>query len=73
LDSVSLAAKDIQKLAKQSYRFFKDNPYHPGLHFKELITTRPLFSVRIGLGYRALGLKVSEQEIVWFWIGTHAD
>jgi len=29
-------------------------------------------SVRVTLGYRALGLLGAE-EIVWFWIGTHAE
>jgi hypothetical protein len=29
-------------------------------------------SVRITKDYRALGV-LSEQEIVWFWIGSHSD
>ncbi len=29
------------------------------------------WSVRAGLGYRALGVEV-ENGISWFWIGTHA-
>ncbi len=29
-------------------------------------------SVRIGIGYRALGVRKGE-EIIWFWIGSHAD
>jgi hypothetical protein len=28
--------------------------------------------VRIGLGYRALGIRTGD-EVVWFWIGSHAD
>ena len=31
-----------------------------------------VYSVRIGLNYRALG-EVSGNDIFWFWIGTHAD
>jgi hypothetical protein len=27
--------------------------------------------VRIGLAYRALGVRDGE-EIIWFWIGSHA-
>jgi hypothetical protein len=30
------------------------------------------FSVRAGLGYRALGV-MEGSTIVWFWIGSHAD
>jgi hypothetical protein len=28
--------------------------------------------VRIGLGYRALGV-IEGSAIIWFWIGSHAD
>jgi len=31
-----------------------------------------LFSVRVGLSYRALGVEV-EGGVLWFWIGSHAD
>lgn len=29
-------------------------------------------SVRVALGYRALGV-VRGKDILWFWIGSHAD
>jgi hypothetical protein len=32
----------------------------------------PIYSVRIGLHYRALGLK-EDDTIIWFWIGSHAE
>ena len=31
-----------------------------------------LWSVRVGERYRAIGTDVDD-EIMWFWIGTHAD
>ena len=31
-----------------------------------------VYSVRVTLGFRALGLLEGE-EITWFWIGSHAD
>jgi hypothetical protein len=31
----------------------------------------PIYSVRVTLGYRAVGLLEGE-EITWIWIGTHA-
>ena len=31
-----------------------------------------IYSVRIGLGYRALGL-LEGTVVTWFWIGSHAD
>ena len=63
---------DIQKLAKEAYTHFKSNPYHPGLHFKRVHSTKPIFSVRISLNTRALGLQ-NDNEIIWFWIGSHSE
>jgi hypothetical protein len=31
-----------------------------------------IYSVRIGLGYRALGV-VHKDRVVWYWIGSHAE
>jgi hypothetical protein len=31
-----------------------------------------LYSARVTLGYRALGL-MEDEEVTWFWIGTHAE
>jgi hypothetical protein len=39
---------------------------------KQVHATRPIFSVRVGLGYRALGVREGD-EMIWFWIGSHAD
>jgi hypothetical protein len=33
--------------------------------------SRPIYSVRIGIGWRALGV-VERDAIIWFWIGSHA-
>jgi hypothetical protein len=32
----------------------------------------PVYAARITLEYRALGVLTGE-EVVWFWIGSHAD
>ena len=63
---------DIKERARKNYRLWKENPYHPSLHFKRIHPTEPLYSVRIGLGWRALGL-LEDDSITWFWIGSHAD
>jgi hypothetical protein len=62
----------VQQQAHNAFGLFVQNPYHPSLRFKQVHTTKPIFSVRIGLDYRAVGMR-SEDEIVWFWIGSHAD
>lgn len=62
----------IRAKARQNYKLFKGNPLHPSLHFKQVHPSKPIFSIHISLGYRAIGVRQGE-EIVWFWIGSHAD
>ena len=62
----------IQRLARKNYKLWKQNPSHPGLHFKLVGKHMPVYSVRVGIGWRALGLKVGD-TIVWFWIGSHTE
>jgi hypothetical protein len=64
--------KEIQAQARRAYRLFCADPGHPGLRFKKVEETENVYSVRIGLGYRALGV-LDGSVIVWFWIGSHAD
>jgi hypothetical protein len=46
---------------------------HPSLQFKCLHTDLPLWSARITDSYRAVGIRRKGDEIVWFFIGTHAE
>ena len=62
----------VQRRAREAYRLFRDNPSHPSLRFKQVHATLPIYSARVGLGYRALALR-DDDVVVWFWIGTHAD
>ena len=62
----------FRKLAKEAYKQFLRDPYYPSLHFKQIHSTRPVFSVRITKKYRAVGI-VQGEEIIWFWIGSHSD
>jgi len=59
----------VRELADKSFRLLKQNPQHPSLHFKRV---GRLWSVRVGLHYRALAVPV-DADLVWFWIGSHAD
>lgn len=63
--------KKVRKLADKNFQLLKSNPYHPSLHFKKVGQQNPLWSVRVGRGYRALGREKPE-GILWFWIGSHA-
>ena len=64
--------QEIQKGALKAYRIWRENPNHPGLQFKRVHTTLPIFSVRIGLGWRAVGIQKGE-TIIWYWIGSHDE
>jgi hypothetical protein len=64
---------NIQTRAREAYRRFQANPAHPGLNFQRLNTELPFWSVRINNSYRAVGVRSSPDEIVWFFIGTHAE
>jgi hypothetical protein len=62
----------VQELADKNYELLKADPRHPSLHLKKVGATGQLWSVRVSMNYRALGIEKPE-GIVWFWIGTHAD
>ncbi len=64
---------DIQKQARATYRLWKVNPHYPSLHFKPIIGEEQVYSVRIGLRYRAVGTKIDNNTILWNFIGTHAE
>jgi hypothetical protein len=63
---------DVRDTARKAYRLFRENPKHPGLQFKKVHKRDAVYSVRVTLGYRALGL-LEHDEITWFWIGSHAE
>jgi hypothetical protein len=55
----------------RAYRLFQANPTHPGIQFKKPEGEENLYSVRIGLGYRALAV-MKEDCLTWYWIGNHS-
>ena len=66
----ALLPVDVRSQARKAYELFQSNPQHPGLRFKLVHPSKPIYSVRISLNCRALG-TVSGDVIVWFWIGSH--
>lgn len=63
---------DIQKLSRQTFARWHRDPNHTSLHFKKVHPSKPLYSVRVGERWRALGYRRGD-TVVWFWIGSHAD
>ena len=64
--------ENIKSLAKKTYNIWKDDPYHKILKYKQIHSSKEIYSVKIGKGWKTLGLK-REEKMVWFWIGSHAD
>ncbi len=64
--------KRIQDNARKNYKLWKANPSHPSLEFKRVGRKLNIYSIRIGMGWRALGI-VEMDSMIWFWIGTHAE
>ncbi|MCZ2341113.1 MAG: hypothetical protein LC104_04865 [Bacteroidales bacterium] len=62
----------VQRQAKEAYRLFQKNPSHPGLRFKPVHDDPPIYSARVGISYRAVGVQDGD-TIIWYWIGSHAD
>lgn len=63
---------EVQAQARRTYTLFRADPSHPSLRFKKVDNEENVYSVRIGLGYRALGL-LEGSIVTWFWIGSHAE
>ena len=62
----------VRRSARRAYLTFQRDPNHPSLRLKKVHQTLPVFSVRVSLGYRALG-SLEGDCMVWFWIGPHAQ
>ena len=63
---------EAKEQARAAYHKFQQSPYHPSLRFRRVHETLPVYSARVGLHYRAVGV-LQEDTIVWFWIGPHAE
>lgn len=64
--------KEVQEQARRAYALWKNDPNHGSLQFKRVSQRQPIYSVRVGRSWRALGLQ-ERDSIYWYWIGTHAE
>ncbi len=62
----------IKIKAKKAYRLWLQNPFHPSLRFKCIDHEENIWSLRISLNYRAIGIFEGDM-VTWFWIGNHDD
>ena len=64
--------EEIRAPADRQFALLRSDPRHPSLHFKKVGSRKQLWSARVGLYHRALGLD-KPAGVVWVWIGTHGD
>jgi Txe/YoeB family toxin of Txe-Axe toxin-antitoxin module len=61
----------IKARARKAFHLWQQNPFHPSLNFKCINTQENIWSVRITLKYRAIGV-MDENTVTWIWIGSHS-
>lgn len=61
---------EVQRAARKNYKLWREYEHHPSLEFKRVHPVRSVFSVRIGLGWRAVGVRKGD-AMLWYWIGSH--
>jgi hypothetical protein len=64
------AAKARQLRIRRAYRLWIVDPKHPSLRFKKVHNHLPIYSARVDLDWRAVGV-LRDNIVVWFWVGFH--
>ena len=62
----------VRHKAEEAFRLWRKDPSHPSLRFKPIHSDKPIYSVRVGLGWRAVGTR-ERDRMIWFWVGSHAE
>ncbi len=62
----------VQEQAAKAYVLWQEDAYHPSLQFKRVSQKQPIYSARVSLNYRVLGLLESD-HVYWYWIGAHDE
>ena len=61
---------EVKLHADRCFELLKAEPRHPSLHFKRIGN---FWAARVGLRYRALAVEGVGDDLIWVWIGSHAD
>lgn len=64
--------EEVRLRVKKAYLQWAANPFHPSLRYKKIHATLPIWSARVGLHYRVVGI-VHDEKIVWYFVGSHAE
>jgi mRNA-degrading endonuclease RelE of RelBE toxin-antitoxin system len=63
---------EVRSRVRKAYKQWIANPLHPSLHYKKIHATLPIWSVRVSLNYRVVGV-VHDDKMLWYFVGTHAE
>ena len=64
------APRERQLRIRRAYRLWSVDPSHPSLPFKKVHASMPIYSARVDLDWRAVGV-MKDETVVWFWVGSH--
>jgi hypothetical protein len=60
----------VKLQADRCFELLKAESRHPSLHFKKI---GKFWSARVGLQFRALAVEESSNDLIWVWVGSHAE
>ena len=66
------AGEQRQRQIRRAYQLWLENPAHPSIRFKKIHNSEPIYSARVDLDWRALGVMQND-TVVWFWVGPHDE
>lgn len=64
--------KETKNQARKAFFLWRENPFHPSLHFKCINGEENIWSARVSKSHRAIGI-MDDDRLIWFWIGNHDD
>jgi hypothetical protein len=62
----------VQLKIREAHQLWAENPHHPSLRFKKVHATLPIFSARVDLDWRAVGILKAD-TMIWFFVGPHGE
>jgi len=63
---------ETRRRARKAFQLWLRDPFHPSLHFKCINDAEGVWSARIDLSHRAIGVMEGD-TVTWFWIGSHDE
>ena len=71
-EAYTVLPEHIKQLTLKNYKIWLTDSSYPSLHYKQVHNIKPIYSARVGIAYRVLGIQ-QDESMIWFWIGSHSD